>query len=76
MDKGLIITIQNDEIMPIDVQRFVFEKGYSTKGKGRGFGTYGSKLLMDKYLDGQLEYESNREKGTIFKMLLPWEVQK
>lgn len=74
-DTGLVLCIRNEEVMSIETQRFIFEKGYSSKGKGRGIGTYGSKLLLEKYLGGQLTFESNEKVGTIFRISLPWEVQ-
>lgn len=73
-ESSLHIYISNAEVIPDEKKRFIFEKGYSSKGKGRGFGTYGSKLLLNKYLSGELTFESNDKIGTVFKMSLPREV--
>jgi len=54
-------------------QAKLFGKGTSTKGKGRGFGTYGSKLLLNKYLNGDLNFYSKEYIGTEFTILLPKE---
>ena len=72
-EENISICVHNDEVIPDEIKRFIYEKGYSSKGKGRGFGTYGSKLLLNKYLNGQITFESNEEKGTRFKLLLPKE---
>lgn len=68
------ITIHNEEVIPPAVQKEIFEKGYSTKGKGRGFGTYGSRMLLHKYLSGELTFSSAEEYGTDFIITLPREV--
>lgn len=68
------ILIHNEEVILSSVQKEIFEKGYSTKGKGRGFGTYGSRMLLHKYLGGELTFFSNEEEGTEFIITLPKEV--
>lgn len=67
------IIFHNEETIPFDYQREIFAKGYSSKSKGRGFGIYGSKLLLTKYLNGNLNFTSNKEMGTDFIVVLPKE---
>jgi len=66
-----IISVHNTEVIPIEMQRNLLTKGHSSKGAGRGFGTYGSKLLLNKYLDGDLTFTSNNASGTFFYISLP-----
>ena len=38
--------------MPDEVKAQIFERSFSTKGRGRGIGTYSIKLLTERYLEG------------------------
>jgi sensor histidine kinase regulating citrate/malate metabolism len=44
----------------------LFQRSFSTKGTGRGIGTYSMKLFGEKYLEGRVDFESTRENGTTF----------
>ena len=44
-DGGVTFWVQNPGVMPKETRLRVFEKGFSTKGRGRGFGTYGMRLF-------------------------------
>lgn len=68
------ISIHNDEPMPEYIKRNIFEKGHSKKGLGRGFGTYGSKLLLNKYMNGDLTFISSEDEGTTFTITIKREV--
>ena len=57
--------------MPPEVQLQVFNRSFSTKGNGRGIGTYSIKLLCERYLKGKVSFVSSAEQGTIFKVTLP-----
>ena len=61
----------NASAMPRDVQHQVFQRSFSTKGPGRGLGTYSVRLLAERYLHGKVSFESREETGTIFKIFLP-----
>src|ERR1017187_1764355 len=63
--------VQNSQVMPVEAQRQVFNRSFSTKGKGRGLGTYSTKLLCERYLKGKVSFVSSPERGTIFKATLP-----
>ncbi len=63
--------VQNAGVIPRSVQMRIFSRSFSTKGVGRGLGTYSIKLLTERYLGGRADFVSNREDGTIFRVRLP-----
>ncbi len=67
--------VHNPKLIPRHVQLQIFKRSFSTKGDGRGLGTYSMKLLAENYLEGQISFESTPEKGTIFFCTLPKEIQ-
>jgi K+-sensing histidine kinase KdpD len=70
-DENVIIRAHNPGHMPRDVQQQVFQRSFSTKGTGRGLGTYSMKLLGEKYLHGKVTFESSPVVGTVFRLELP-----
>lgn len=66
----VVFEVQNDRVMDQDVQLQMFKRSFSTKGKGRGLGTYSIKLLTENYLDGKASFESREGVGTIFRVSL------
>jgi signal transduction histidine kinase len=69
--KKIIISVQNKAVMDDEVKLQVFHRSFSTKGEGRGLGTYSIKLLSERYLGGKVSFESSEEEGTIFYLELP-----
>jgi signal transduction histidine kinase len=67
------ISVQNQAFISIDDQQSLFKRSFSTKGKGRGLGLYGVRLLTEKYLNGKVRFESDPEQGTTFYIDLPKE---
>ncbi len=63
--------VHNDGVMPRDVQLQVFQRSFSTKGPGRGLGTYSIKLLTERYLHGRASFTSTPETGTTFSVTYP-----
>ncbi len=63
--------IHNQGFMPQDVQLQIFQRSFSTKGAGRGLGTYSIRLLTEKFLKGDVSFESTVETGTCFKVEYP-----
>jgi sensor histidine kinase regulating citrate/malate metabolism len=57
--------------MPKEVQLQLFQRSFSTKGRGRGIGTYSIKLLTEKYLRGKVDFISNEGTGTTFNLYFP-----
>jgi signal transduction histidine kinase len=62
--------IRNSGTMAREIQLQIFQRSFSTKGQGRGIGTYSVKLLTEKYLKGKVSFESDRN-NTVFRVLLP-----
>lgn len=65
--------VHNPKVMPKHIQLQVFQRSFSTKGDGRGLGTYSMKLLTETFLQGRISFESSLEKGTIFMATYPLE---
>jgi len=63
--------VHNDGCMPRSSQLQVFQRSFSTKGNGRGLGTYSIKLLTERYLKGTVSFTSTEEEGTTFRVSLP-----
>jgi signal transduction histidine kinase len=70
-DSRVSFWVRNFQFMPPAVQHQVFNRSYSTKGKGRGLGTYSMKLICERYLGGKVSFTTSEEQGTIFKAVLP-----
>ena len=68
---AVVISVHNPGSMTETVKKQIFQRSFSTKGKGRGLGTYSMKLLGEKYLNGKISFSSSREKGTVFSFELP-----
>lgn len=65
-ENGYSFWCHNETAMPEEVKLQIFQRSYSTKGKGRGIGTYSIKLLTEKYLKGKVSFVSEAGTGTIF----------
>jgi PAS domain-containing protein len=68
---GVRLEVHNPGAMPPEVRLQIFKRSYTTKGRGRGIGTYSMKLLTEKYLGGRISFESTAEAGTTFFVDLP-----
>lgn len=64
--------VHNSGFITKDVQHNIFKRSFSTKGSGRGYGTYSIKLLGEKYLKGTVGFTSNEDMGTRFYIRLPY----
>ena len=64
-------TCHNDGFIPRATQLQIFRRNFSTKGPGRGIGTFGARLLTERYLGGQLSFTSTPDEGTTFQVALP-----
>jgi signal transduction histidine kinase len=70
--KDINFWVANIGVMPRETQLQVFERSYSTKGEGRGLGTYSAKLLTERYLRGRIDFFSTPNDGTRFTVTLPF----
>ncbi len=65
------ISVNNPSFMPREIQLQLFQRSFSTKGAGRGIGTYSMKLLSEKYLGGKITFTSEKDSGTTFTASYP-----
>jgi len=63
--------VHNPTPIPDAAKRQIFQRSFSTKGSGRGLGTYSMKLLGEKYLKGHILFSSDEISGTRFFIVLP-----
>lgn len=71
LDAGCELWCHNPGAIPPDHQPQVFQRSFSTKGEGRGIGTYSVRLLTEQYLRGRVGFTSSPEAGTRFTVTLP-----
>jgi nitrogen fixation/metabolism regulation signal transduction histidine kinase len=65
------IAIASPTPIPPEQKSEIFKRGFSTKGKGRGIGTWSVKLLVEDHLAGSVAFTSTPETGTVFTIVLP-----
>lgn len=70
-DNNFRFWVHNDASIPSEIQMLLFKKSITTKGAGRGLGTYSMRLIGEKYLKGKVNYTSSAEEGTLFTIDLP-----
>ncbi len=63
------IWVHNDQLIPRDIQNQIFHRTISSKGLGRGSGTYSIKLLSE-LICGEAYFTSTEKDGTVFSLLL------
>ncbi|MYL83204.1 histidine kinase [Desulfovibrio aerotolerans] len=63
--------VANAKVMPEAVRVQIFKRSFSTKGTGRGLGTYSIKLLTENYLGGEVGFTSEEPAGTRFWVKIP-----
>jgi CheY-like chemotaxis protein/signal transduction histidine kinase len=68
---AVVFWVHNPQYMPEAVQLQVFQRSYSTKGRGRGLGTFGMRLLTERYLQGTVSFNSTPAAGTTFTTRYP-----
>lgn len=71
IDDWIEFRVHNEVEMSDQVQNSIFQRSFSTKGHGRGLGTYSMKLLTERYLDGNIFFSTAPERGTTFHLRLP-----
>jgi sensor histidine kinase regulating citrate/malate metabolism len=65
------IAVKSDPLIPRDVQLQLFQRAFSTKGMGRGWGTYSIRLLTERYLGGRVGFISTKKHRTVFTISIP-----
>jgi signal transduction histidine kinase len=66
LDGHVRFSVHNPGAMPEEVRLQVFQRSFSTKGRGRGLGTYSMKLLSERYLKGKVTFTTDPHNGTTF----------
>ena len=66
-----LFSVRNPAVMPEAVQKQLFHGSFSTKGPGRGIGTYSIRLLTEGFLHGNVSFVSGPQTGTVFTLALP-----
>lgn len=67
------LQVSNPGSVPAATAARIFHRSNSTKGAGRGLGTFGMKLIGEDYLGGTLSFKSSAADGTRFILELPLE---
>lgn len=73
-DDQIEFWVHNSSYIPPEIQTNIFKRSVTTKGRGRGLGTYSVRLLTERYLHGQASFTSTPEEGTTFRVRLPKEL--
>ena len=68
---GVRLGVQNPGAMTAEVQQQIFHRSFTTKGVGRGLGTWSAKLLGERYLGGRLGFTTDPQRGTELVFTLP-----
>ena len=70
-DGSIHFHVNNPTYMPEKIRLQVFNRSFSTKGVGRGQGTYSMKYITEKYLQGRITFSSSEKEGTTFTAVYP-----
>jgi signal transduction histidine kinase len=70
--EGVQFEVKNPAVIPQEIQSQLFQRSFSTKGEGRGLGTYSIKLYTERYLKGSVSFSSVEGEGTVFRVRYPW----
>ncbi len=74
-DSEIVFYVSNLTYMERNIQLQVFQRSFSSKGVGRGLGTYSIKLLTERYLKGSVGFTSDEKNGTTFFIKIPAELK-
>lgn len=74
-DDGVEFSVHNFGVVPEPVRNHIFRISVTTKGAGRGLGTY-SIHVLSRCLKGKASFTSSEEEGTTFRVWFPLEYQK
>ncbi len=71
-EKQVQFWVHNEAFLEKDIQLQLFHSSFSTKGEGRGLGSYSIKLLTERYLKGKVSFTTSQEHGTTFNLFYPF----
>ena len=72
-DGNVVFHVHNPGAIPHGIKMQIFNRFFSTKGSGRGLGTYSMKLLAEEYLGGSVWFTTDAVGGTTFYVSVPLE---
>lgn len=64
-------SVWNEGLISNEARIQMFQRSFSTKGAGRGIGTYSLRLFAESYLGGKVSFTSSACDGTTFIVSLP-----
>jgi K+-sensing histidine kinase KdpD len=71
-DNEFVFSILNNAFIKPEIERRIFQQYFSTKdGEGRGFGTFGTKCICEKFLNGSVDFTTSEKVGTKFRVKIP-----
>lgn len=70
-DNQICFWVHNNAYIARETQLKIFTRSFSTKGQGRGLGTYSMKYFTEKYLQGVISFQSDTKNGTRFIVSYP-----
>ncbi len=73
-ENNLEFWVHNPGFIPRKIQLQIFQRSFSTKGNGRGLGTYSMKLLAS-YINSEVSFSTSESGGTIFKIITPYNLK-
>jgi signal transduction histidine kinase len=66
-------SVWNAGAIPEAIRLQIFQRSFSTKGRGRGTGAYSVRLFAEVYLKGNVSFASHERDGTTFTVSFPME---
>jgi hypothetical protein len=66
VNNKVVFSVNNPGFIPLPIQYQIFQRSFTTKGLGRGLGTYSMKLLSERYLKGKVSFTTSETEGTTF----------
>ena len=70
-DDEIKFYVANPGVIPYEDQLQIFQRSFTTKGTGRGLGTYSMRMLSEQYLGGTVSFTSATGEGTVFTARYP-----
>jgi signal transduction histidine kinase len=73
VDDRVEFFVWNAGAIPDAIRSQIFQRSFSTKGTGRGTGTYSVRLFAEVYLKGKVSFACSQRDGTTFTVSFPLE---
>lgn len=72
LEAGMVtFWVHNSSYIPEAIRNQLFLRSVSTKGEGRGLGTFSMRILTEQFLKGKVYFTSTAENGTTFITCYP-----